>query len=222
MDRRHHTGLLWVIKWAVIVMLATLVWDCLYVMWPYPDGAVGLDAFQAGIRDEWALLVRISDLRFPRVAYAIHDGLHTALFKWPGFDYMITRAQDPTPLGAGEMMRRAVLATDTFWGTATAGLQLFSARLAVLVLSMPLVLMASIGVTADGLIPWYLRRTGGGRESGFVYHRAKRHAAHVWLALCFVYLVPPLAIDPRIAVTAFSLAVAVAIRIAVSNFKKYL
>lgn len=203
-------------------MLATLVCDCLYVMWPYPDGAVGLDAFQAGIRDEWALLVRISDEHFPKVAYAIHDGLHTALFKWPGFDYMIVRAQDPTPLGAGEMMRRAVLATDTFWGTAAAGLQLFSARLGVLALSLPLILLATIGAVADGLVTWYLRRTGGARESGFIFHRAKRHAVHALLALCLVYLVPPVTVDPRITITTFALVYMLALRVATGNFKKYL
>lgn len=223
MDRRYHTGVLWTLKWAAIVMLATLICDCLYVMWPYPDGAVGLEAFRAHTQDEWAWLVQLFDERFPGVAYAIHGGLHTALFQWTGLNGLIRRAHDPEPLqGAGEMMRRAVQATGTFWGTAVTGLQLFSARLAVVLLSAPLIALASLGAAADGLLTWYLRRTGGGRESGFIFHGAKRHGAHAVLAFCFVYLVPPQTVDPRIAVTALALAVALAVRVSVANFKKYL
>jgi integrating conjugative element membrane protein (TIGR03747 family) len=160
---------------------------------------------------------------FPKLANAIHGGLYTVLFRWPGFDYMIARAHNPAPLaGGGEMMRRAVLATNTFWGTAAAGLQLFSARLAVLVRSVPLVFLVSIAAAADGLLGWFMRRTGGGRESGFIFHRAKRHAGHALLILCFAYLVPPQTADPRMAVATFTLFVALALRVAVANFKKYL
>ncbi|MFP5307353.1 MAG: DUF4400 domain-containing protein, partial [Gammaproteobacteria bacterium] len=60
------------------------------------------------------------------------------------------------------------------------------------------------------------------RESGFIFHRAKRHGAHAMLAFCFVYLVPPQTVDPRIAVTALAVAVTLAVRVSVANFKKYL
>jgi integrating conjugative element membrane protein (TIGR03747 family) len=215
--------LLWnLLFWAVIVMLTTLTIDCLYVMWPYPDGAAGLTRFQANIQAEWTTLVRLSGDRFPKMAYAIHDVLYRVLFKWPGFDYLITRAHDPAPLsGMSEMMRKAVLATNTFWGTAAAGLQLFSMRLAVLTLALPLLALASLGAAADGLVGWYLRRTGGGRESGFIYHRAKRHGGHTLLILCLAYLAPPATVDPRIAIPIATAAIAVAVRFAVSRFKKY-
>jgi len=31
---RRYSGLLWFLIWGAVVMLATLVVDCLYVMWP--------------------------------------------------------------------------------------------------------------------------------------------------------------------------------------------
>lgn len=222
-NREHHSGLFWMVKWVVIVMVATLIVDCFYVMWPYPNGGAGLDTFRLSVHEEWALLVKLSDGRFPPVAYAIYEGLHTVLFKWPGLDYLIVRAHDPTPMqGGGEMARRGVLAMETFWGTAATGLQLFSARVAVLALSLPLMMLAAIGGISDGLVAWYRRRTGGGRESGFIYHRTKRHASHALLIMCFVYLVPPVTVDPRIVVSAFTLVYAVALRVAASRFKKYI
>ncbi len=75
---------------------------------------------------------------------------------------------------------------DTFW-----------IHLGVLVLAMPLFLITACAAAADGLITWYLRRTGAGRESGFIYHRTKRGLALSVLALWLVYLVPPIPLDPR-------------------------
>lgn len=203
-------------------MLTTLVADCLYVMWPYPHGALGVEAFQLQVRAEWGLLVGLCGERLPPLADTIYNGLHTVLFRWPGFDYMISRASDPTPMDSGgEMMRKAVVNTRDFWGAALTGLQLFSVRLAVVVLSAPLCVAACLAGLADGLLSWYLRRTGGGRESGFIYHRAKRHAGHALLAVGLVYLASPFTLDPAVVVTTCIGVCALAVRIATGRFKKY-
>lgn len=204
-------------------MLATLVADCLYVMWPYPDHARGIETFQTSVKDQWASLVQLSGDRLVPLADVIYRWLHTVLFRWPGFDYMISRAYDPAPMdGGGEMMRKAVLSTRSFWGTALTGLQLFSARLAVIVLSLPLLNLAALAAAMDGLAGWYKRRTGGGRESGFIYHRAKRHAGHALLAMLLLFLVPPAPVDPRLVISLSAAFIAVAVRVTAASFKKFL
>jgi integrating conjugative element membrane protein (TIGR03747 family) len=219
---RRYSGVLWFLLWGAIVMLVTLVVDCLYVMWPYPHEPFGLDAFQDQVRREWGFLMQLCGDRLPPVAGAIHKGLHTVLFRWPGFDYMIARARDPAPMDAGgEMMRKAVVNSRELWGAALAGLQLFSARVAVVVLSAPLMGLLGFAGVADGLLGWFKRRSGGGRESGFVYHRAKRHAGHAALLLGFAYLAPPMFCDPRGTVTTVTLVAALCLRIAAASFKKY-
>ncbi|MQT88015.1 TIGR03747 family integrating conjugative element membrane protein [Pseudomonas helleri] len=50
----------------------------------------------------------------------------------------------------------------------------FVVRLAVLTLATPLFLLAVITGAVDGLMRRDLRKFGAGRESSFVYHRAKR------------------------------------------------
>lgn len=203
-------------------MLATLVADFLYVMWPYPNGPLGVEAFKVQVRTEWGFLVGRCGERLPPLADTIYHGLHTVLFRWPGFDYMIARAGDPTPMDSGgEMMRKAVMNTQAFWWAALTGLQLFSVRLAVIGLSAPLCIGTCIAGLADGLLTWYLRRTGGGRESGFVYHRAKRHAGHAILIVGFVYLASPFQLDPIVVLTSCIGVCAVAVRIAAARFKKY-
>ena len=221
-ERRYY-GLLGVLFWGAMVMLAALVADCLYVMWPYPQGALGVEPFHARVNEEWGNLVRLCGTRLVPLSQAIHHGLHTVLFRWPGFDFMIARAGDPTPLDSGgEMMRKAVSQTRPLWGTALVGLQLFSARLGVIVLEAPLLLLVSSAALADGMVGWYRRRSGSGRESGFVYHRAKRHAGHAVVLLAFAYLVPPAFVDPRMVITAAAIVLAVTIRIAAAHFKKFI
>lgn len=219
----RYSGLLWFAFWGAIIMLATLVADCLYVMWPYPHGSRGVETFQREVGEEWRFAVQLCGDRLPPIAYSIHNVLHTVLFRWPGFDYMIARASDPLPMDSGgEMMRKAVLDTRELWGAALTGLQLFSTRMSIVALSLPMMALVAAGSFADGLLGWFKRRTGGGRESGFVYHRAKRHAGHALLLLGFAYLAPPMFVDPRAAVACAALIIAISIRVAAANFKKYL
>jgi len=69
--------------------------------------------------------------------------------------------------------------------------------------AMPIFLLFSLVALVDGLVQRDLRRWGGGRESSFVYHYAKKAAL-------------PLVVLPF--ATLFALTVAVT----ASTFKKYL
>jgi integrating conjugative element membrane protein (TIGR03747 family) len=105
--------------------------------------------------------------------------------------------------------------------TAILGLQLFAARLAVLILSLPLFVTIGGAAAADGLYGWLMRRTSGARESGFIYHRAKRAIPAVLMMLWTAYLVPPVEMDPRWVILPFVVIFALAMRLRVSHFKKY-
>lgn len=222
-EQRRNWHLPCVIRCVLIVMLSALVLDCLHVMWPYPHQALGLEAFRADIRTEWNVLTALCGPGYPEATQAIYGALHRVLFEWPGFDGMLVRAQNPVPLGGlDEMMRRAVLRTSEFWGTALSGLELFSMRLAVLAVSLPLIALTAICGVADGLLSRHLRRTGGGRESAFVYHRAKRHAGHAVLVLGLISAASPVTADPRMVITAFVVVFSLLLRIGTATFKKYL
>ena len=125
------------------------------------------------------------------------------------------------------MTRKGPLATviNSGWvivETAVLGLQLFAARLAVLVLSLPLFATIGGAAVADGLCGWLMRRTSGARESGFIYHRAKRVVPAFLIMLWAVYLVPPVPMAPRWVIPPFIVVSAVALRLRVSYFKKYI
>ena len=223
MTRRRLTGLLWALKWFAIVAALTFAVDMLYVFWPYPDGPRGVAPLKATVAREAALIEALSDDRSASVVPAIVAATYKVFFVWTGLDEMMIRFADPTALPeSDEGMRQLFLANWAVLETAAYGLQLFSMRLGVLVLALPLFALAALGAAADGLVTWYRRRTSAGRESGFIYHRAKRSLALAVLAVWAAYLVPPVLLDPRWAVVPFVVTVGVFTRFAVAYFKKHL
>lgn len=100
--------------------------------------------------------------------------------------------------------------------------ELYAIRLTVLGLAAPLfVLLIWVGLV-DGLVQRDLRRWGGGRESSYVYHYAKRSNV-VFVALAgFIYLAMPFTIHAAIVLVPFAIACAGSVGLTASRFKKYL
>jgi integrating conjugative element membrane protein (TIGR03747 family) len=105
---------------------------------------------------------------------------------------------------------------------AVQGLQLFALRIAVLLLSLPLFLAVAAAAVSDGVYGWLIRRSAGARESGFIYHRAKRAFPSILVLMWLVYLVPPVAMNPRWVLPPFVVLFAIALRLRIAYFKKHL
>jgi integrating conjugative element membrane protein (TIGR03747 family) len=100
--------------------------------------------------------------------------------------------------------------------------QLIALRTAVLALSIPLFLLIIFIAIADGVAAWIIRRSGGDRESAFIYHRTKRGFWFGMLAMLVIYYMPPVVMDPRYVLPPFILFSALAIRMTIKYFKKYI
>lgn len=101
------------------------------------------------------------------------------------------------------------------------GLQIFMIRLSVIVLMLPFVALVMAVAASDGYLEWYRRRTGGARESAFIYHRSKRLVSWSLAGLWFFYLVPPFAIDPVYLFIPSILLIGLFTRLSIQFFKKY-
>ncbi len=100
--------------------------------------------------------------------------------------------------------------------------QVFAVRLAVLLLAAPVFgLFALVGLV-DGLVSRDLRRWGGGRESSFLYHWAKRSTVPLLVCSWVAYLALPFSLHPAFVVLPFAGLFAVAVGVTASRFKKYL
>ncbi len=100
--------------------------------------------------------------------------------------------------------------------------QVFSVRLAILTLAMPIFLLFSLVALVDGLVQRDLRRWGGGRESSFVYHYAKKAALPLVVLTWVTYLALPFSLQPTFVVLPFAIMFALTVAVTASTFKKYL
>ncbi|KMK81829.1 TIGR03747 family integrating conjugative element membrane protein [Pectobacterium brasiliense] len=98
----------------------------------------------------------------------------------------------------------------------------FMVRLLVLILTLPLTLMSVFIGLVDGLVRRDVRRFGAGRESGFVYHRAKAVLLPLAVLPWVTYLALPISVHPLIILLPGAALLAVAVALTASSFKKYL
>ncbi len=100
--------------------------------------------------------------------------------------------------------------------------QVFAVRLAVLTLALPAFALAGMAAVSDGLVQRDLRKYGGGRESAFVYHHAKRLIGPSLILPWIVYLALPVSVHPNFVVLPFAALFGISVAVAASMFKKYL
>jgi len=98
----------------------------------------------------------------------------------------------------------------------------FLVRLLVLVLTLPLFLLAAFVGLIDGLVRRDIRRMGAGRESGFIYHRAKASLMPLAVLPWIIYLAMPFSVSPLWILLPSAILLGVAVNIAAGSFKKYL
>jgi integrating conjugative element membrane protein (TIGR03747 family) len=98
----------------------------------------------------------------------------------------------------------------------------FVVRLAVLTLATPLFLLAVITGAVDGLMRRDLRKFGAGRESSFVYHRAKRTLLPLMVSPWLIYLSLPWSLNPNWVLLPCATLLGCMVAITAATFKKYL
>jgi integrating conjugative element membrane protein (TIGR03747 family) len=99
---------------------------------------------------------------------------------------------------------------------------IFLVRLLVLTLSLPLFLMAAFVGLVDGLVRRDVRRFGAGRESGFVYHRARASLLPLTMSPWVTYLALPVSVPPLLILLPGAAFLGIAVCISAATFKKYI
>jgi integrating conjugative element membrane protein (TIGR03747 family) len=153
------------------------------------------------------------------------DMSYTVLIEWTRLAELIAwlstpaSPEDPRWLGTLRASYRRVV---DFVMAAITMTQVFAVRLAVLTLALPAFLLFSLVALVEGLVRRDLRRWGGGRESAFVYHHAKRLLFPSLLLVWIIYLSLPFSLHPNWVILPFAGLFALAVTVTTSTFKKYL
>jgi len=216
------------VKWLVFSLLFSIVveWTGMVLWWPEQ----GLDHSRNMLSKEIGYLdtdfrrsiVTSNPARF---AKEVADGSYHYLFEVTRVVAFIRWVSPPSR--AGEQGLRPVLhriyrPIAAFVIAAMQVTQVFSVRLAILMLATPVFLLFSLVALVDGLVRRDLRRWGGGRESSFVYHYAKKAAVPLMVLTWVVYLSLPFSLHPAFIVLPFAMLFALAVTVTASTFKKYL
>ncbi|CAB5670867.1 integrating conjugative element membrane protein, PFL_4697 family [Delftia tsuruhatensis] len=98
----------------------------------------------------------------------------------------------------------------------------FGVRLLILILTLPLLLLAAFVGLVDGLVRRDVRRFGAGRESGFIYHRAKAALAPLAVLPWVIYLALPISLHPLWVLLPSAAILGLAVNLTAGSFKKYL
>jgi len=159
-----------------------------------------------------------------RFARKSADLFHDYLFRKSGIEKGLIWLANPqeNPSRVRGYLRKAYAAAADYIVSAMTITQLFAVRLAVLILALPAFLLLGMVALTDGLVQRDLRKWGGGRESSFVYHWAKKTIAPSLILPWIIYLSMPVSVDPTLVVLPFAALFAMMIEVMASSFKKYL
>lgn len=150
---------------------------------------------------------------------------HHLLFEATGLvDLLQWLNAPPAPDGPGFLnsLRAGYRSLTDYVAAALVISQVFAVRLAVLTLAMPAFLLFSLVALVDGLVRRDLRRWGGGRESAFLYHHAKRALFPALMLAWIVYLGLPFSLHPNVVILPFATLFALSLTLTAATFKKYL
>ncbi|MGR3807779.1 TIGR03747 family integrating conjugative element membrane protein [Pasteurella testudinis] len=98
----------------------------------------------------------------------------------------------------------------------------FIIRLLIITLTSPLFLLVALAGFTEGLMLRDLRKFGAGRESGFLYHNARRYIFPVMITAWILYLSIPISVHPNAILVPAAALFGLSICVTAASFKKYL
>lgn len=216
------------ILWLLFSLLFSIVveWVGMVLWWPEQ----GLDHSRTMLSNEISYLdtdfrrsVVTSDPA--RFAKEVADGTYHYLFEVTrvvAFIHWVSPSPRPEEQGMRPTLHKIYRPLAEFIIAAMQVTQVFSVRLAILTLATPVFLLFSLVALVDGLVKRDLRRWGGGRESSFVYHYAKKAVLPLVVITWVTYLALPFSLHPTFIVLPFAILFALTVAVTASTFKKYL
>lgn len=216
------------IQWLLLALTLAILVEWVGMIWWWPEAGIAhsqriLSKEQGYLGAEFRRhLFSINPARF---ATMVSNKMSHVVFDVTGMNDVIAWAtippgpQDPKLRTA---IRRLVNELTRYLIAAKQVFQVFGTRLSVMVLAVPVLGLCSVVAIVDGLVRRDLRRWGGGRESGFIYHWVKRIALPLTIGIWLIYLFIPVVVHPSIVIVPFSIALGLGVTATVGNFKKYL
>lgn len=205
-----------------LALMSSIVLEWIGMVWWWPEqgAAHSLAMLEAELGFLGASPTTLIAADPPATAGRALDLLHRWLWRTAGLLDAVTWMVAEPPADAGAV-RRLLHGVAEYAVAALTITEVFVVRLVILVLSSPVFgLFALVGIT-DGLVERDLRRWSGGRESSYRFHIAKQFIAPAILVSWSLYLALPVTFHPGLVILPFAAAFALALRVTIASFKKY-
>lgn len=193
--------------------------------WRHAQGMLMYELDQLPKNFTRSVLVQEPGRTAQQIVGLAYDGLfvHSGLIEW---------VEDAARQARGERLmaepdfryylRQAYRSLESYLLAGAYTVLVFLVRLLVLCLSLPLFAMAAFVGLVDGLVRRDIRRFEAGRESGFIYHRAKACLVPLAVLPWVVYLALPVSVPPALILLPASALLALVVDISAASFKKHL
>tara|TARA_R110002124_G_scaffold5786_11_gene36356 strand:- start:36842 stop:37570 length:729 start_codon:yes stop_codon:yes gene_type:complete len=213
------------IVWLVLSLLISIIIEWIGMIWFWPEQ--GADHAQAVLASDQAYLSSQLYENSLNTRHAVAEKAQNAVAwvkkqttfnaKSPNFNARSNKTMNSLSEWGREYSRKA----EPYMEAASTVTQAFVIRLALIVFSMPVFLLAGLIGAVDGLVERDLRRWGGGRESSNVFNLAKQSVVPAFVGACVIYISLPFSLDPVIILLPFALLLGLAVRISFERLKKY-
>lgn len=213
------------IVWLILSLLISVIIEWIGMIWFWPEQ--GADHSKAVLASDLAYLSSQLYENSLNTKHAVAEKAKNVVV-WvkqqtafsatsPNFNARSNKAMNSISEWGNEYYRKA----EPYLEAASTVTQTFVIRLALIVFSMPVFLLAGLIGAVDGLVERDLRRWGGGRESSNVFNLAKRSVVPAFVGACVIYISLPFSIDPVVILMPFALLLGLAVRISFERLKKY-
>ncbi|MCO8166204.1 TIGR03747 family integrating conjugative element membrane protein [Pseudomonas sp. 21LCFQ02] len=212
------------------LMLAILVeWACLYFLWPSAGWHHAREMLEYEL--SWlsqgllhSIVIQEPGRTATWLVQLLYDWLivKTGLIGWLKNAEAVAQAGPRSELDLRYMTAQGVSALQTYGLAAVFTLLTFCVRLVVLTLTIPLFAMAAFIGMVDGLVRRDLRKFGAGRESSYLYHKARSSIIPLAILPWTLYLAMPISVSPLLLLLPCAALLGVSVSITVATFKKYL
>jgi integrating conjugative element membrane protein (TIGR03747 family) len=222
-------GLLGFTFWLVLGLIGNILfeWVCIGYFWPEE----GPKRSQAMLEEELRYLredFTESLLVDQPVAFAVRlaGQLHGSLYQKTGIEAWVNRAEVNKPPAQESLFQQQrsnfVQGAKRYLHAAMIATQVYAVRVAVLILALPIFGLLGLVGLVDGMVQRDLRRWGGGREHGQIYHLAKRGIGPSLALPWIIYLAWPTTVHPNAVIVPFAVLFAFILMVSAATFKKYL
>lgn len=212
------------------LLVAILVdWVCLYFFWPEAGWRHGQQMLVSEVNWLSKGLVHSAIVQEPgRTATWLvteaYDWLivKTGMLSWVQGMESIAHAEPRNELDMRYWTAQSVTTIQNYVLAALFTVLVFCVRLVVLLMTIPLFAMAALTGLVDGLVRRDLRKFGAGRESSYLYHKARATIMPLAIFPWTFYLALPISISPMLVLLPCAALLGVSVSITAASFKKYL